>query len=99
MSEKWKKVKSLKRFHWGPEQEEAFERLKNVLSTPPVQGYANYYTPFEVHTDVSLKGLGAILYQKQGGQLRPITYASRGLKKSEKLSCCKVEVGGNRKIS
>ena len=79
-----KKVKSSKPFHWGPEQEEAFEKLKNALSTPPVLGYANYDTPFEVHTDVSLKGLGAILYQKQGGQLRPISYASRGLKKSEK---------------
>ena len=79
-----KKVKSSKPFHWGPEQEEAFEKLKNALSTPPVLGYANYDTPFEVHTDASLKGLGAILYQKQGGQLRPISYASRGLKKSEK---------------
>ena len=84
MSGKWKKVKSFKLFHRGPVQEEAFEKLKNALSTLPVLGYANYDTSFEVHTDASLKGLGAILYQKQGGQLRPISYASRGLKMSEK---------------
>ena len=81
---KGKKVKCAKPFHWGQEQEEAFEKLKNALSTPPVLGYANYEAPFEVHTDASLRGLGAVLYQKQDGMLRPISFASRGLKKSEK---------------
>ena len=36
-----KTVKSSKPFHWGPEQEEAFEKFKKALSTPPVLGYAN----------------------------------------------------------
>ena len=76
-----KRLKSSKPFHCGPEQEEAFEKLKNALTTPPVLGYANYDTPFEVHTDSSLQGLGAILYRKQVGQLRPISYARRGLKR------------------
>ena len=79
-----KKVKSSKPYIWGPEQEEAFKKLKNALSSPPVLGYAYYEAPFEVHTDASLKGLGAVLYQKQEGILRPIRFASRGLKKSEK---------------
>ena len=79
-----KKVKSSKPYNWGPEQEEAFQKLKNALSSPPVLGYANYASPFEVHTDASLKGLGAVLYQKQEGILHPISFASRGLKKSEK---------------
>ena len=31
-----KKVKSSKHFHWGPEQEEAFEKLENALSIPQI---------------------------------------------------------------
>ena len=59
-------------------------QLKKALSSPPVLGYANCQLPFEVHTDASQKGLGAILYQNQGGIQRVISYASRGLKRSEK---------------
>ena len=67
----------------GPRGTECFWRIKEN-STPPVLGYANCQLPFEVHTDASQKGLGAILYQKQGDKLRVISYASRGLKRSEK---------------
>ncbi|MCG8048820.1 MAG: DDE-type integrase/transposase/recombinase, partial [Candidatus Thiodiazotropha taylori] len=79
-----KNVKSSKPFSWGKEQQTAFDKLKNALSSHPVLGYADYNLPFEVHTDASSKGLGAVLYQKQNDKLRVISYASRGLKRSEK---------------
>ena len=69
---------------WGAEQQHAFDQLKAILSSPPILGYANYKQPFELHTDASADGLGAVLYQLQEGQKKVISYASRGLNRAEK---------------
>ena len=63
-----KKVKSSKPFILGKDQQEAFDDLRQSLSSPPILGYADYNLPFEVRTDASLKGLVAMLYQKQEGK-------------------------------
>ena len=44
---------------------------------------ADPHLPYELHTDASAAGLGAALYQKQNGVLRPVAYASRSLSVSE----------------
>lgn len=69
---------------WEKEQEDAFQEVKQLLTTPPILGFADYKLPFIVHTDASLQGLGSILYQVQDGKPRVIAYASRGLSSSEK---------------
>jgi hypothetical protein len=61
-----------------------FNKLKELLSSTPIIGYPDYKLPFELHTDASGIGLGAVLYQNQGGLNRPLAFASRGLTKSEK---------------
>nr|KAG5686713.1 hypothetical protein BaRGS_020239 [Batillaria attramentaria] len=71
---------STKPWNWGPEEESAFQRLKEILSSPPILRYADYDRPFQLHTDASQQGLGAILYQEQ----RVIAYASRSLSKAER---------------
>lgn len=71
-------------FVWGKEQQEAFEKIKDILIHPPILAYANYKLPFRVHTDACTTGLGAVLYQRQGGHDRVIAYASRSLKSSER---------------
>lgn len=47
-------------------------------------GFANPKLPYVLHTDASLHGLGAALYQEQEGHLRFIAFASRGLSNCEK---------------
>jgi len=46
--------------------------------------FPDFDSPFVVHCDASEKGLGAVLCQKQEGQLKVISYASRSLSQAEK---------------
>lgn len=73
----------LQTFNWGSEQENAFNELKRLLCSHPILGYSDHTLPYELHVDASSKGLGAVLYQKQNGLNRVISYASRGLSKTE----------------
>ena len=51
--------------------------------TTPILAYANFGKPLKLHTDVSVLGLGAVLYQVQNGVKKFISYASQSLTKSE----------------
>ena len=83
--ELFKNISKRKLTEWGPEQQMAFDELKEACCVAPVLAYADYTQPFILHTESSLDGLGAVLYQKDlGGQLRVITYASRSLNRSER---------------
>ena len=78
------KKKQCQEWNWGQEQEDTFNKLKEILTSPPILAYPEFQKPFEIHTDASAKGLGAILYQTQNGQKKVIAYASRSLSRSEK---------------
>ena len=75
-----KKLNSIK---WVPECQEAFDWLKELCTTTPILAYADFGKPLKLHTDVSVLGLGAVLYQVQDGVEKVISYASRSLMKSE----------------
>ena len=69
-------------FNWTTAHDEAFSRLKSVLTQAPILTYPDFSTTaptFVLQTDASAVGLGAEL--EQGG--RVIAYASRTLTKSE----------------
>lgn len=68
---------------WTPACQQAFELIKEKLTSSPVLAFANPAIPYILHTDASSTGLGAALYQEQEGQLRAVAYASRGLSRSE----------------
>jgi hypothetical protein len=74
--------------------------LNIILSSPPILAYPDFDKPFELHTDVSILGLGAILYQKDGNHKRVVAYASRSLSKSErKYSAFKLEFLASFKLA
>ncbi|XP_075131928.1 uncharacterized protein LOC142204512 [Leptodactylus fuscus] len=69
---------------WGIEQERAFQTLKDALTNPPILAYADYHLPFQLYTDASQYGLGAVLSQIQNGEERVIAYGSWSLRDSER---------------
>ena len=76
--------KTSKGFQWTPSCQEAFEELKDRLTTPPILGYPDFSQEFILHTDASATALGAVLCQAQNGQERVISYWSRQLSKPER---------------
>lgn len=70
-------------FHWSPEQEQAFNLLKQKLISAPLLQYPDFSQPFIVTTDSSNYAVGAILSQGEIGKDKPIAYASRTLNKQE----------------
>ncbi|GJU24076.1 putative reverse transcriptase domain-containing protein [Tanacetum coccineum] len=71
--------KSVK-FEWGEKEEAAFQLLKQKLCNAPILALPEGSENFVVYYDASLKGLGAVLMQKE----KVIAYASRQLKVYEK---------------
>ena len=72
-------------FQWASACQQSFERLKDLLTTPPMLAYPDYTQEFVLHTDASGEGVGAVLEQKQSDdQLHPIVYASRSINQHEK---------------
>ena len=70
---------------WTPACQQAFEKLKELLTSAPLLRYPDFKKPFILETDASGDGLGAVLAQRQeDGSVRPIAYASRSLQKHEK---------------
>jgi hypothetical protein len=79
-----KRQKNKPSFRWGEVEQNAFQKLNDLLCSPPVLGFADYSLPYELEIDASGDGLGAILYQTQEGVRKPIYFASRGLSQSER---------------
>lgn len=69
---------------WTDECNQSFEALKAKLTTAPVLAYADFSLPFILEVDASHGGLGAVLSQAQAGKVRPIAYASQGLRPTER---------------
>ena len=54
-----------------------------MCTTTPILAFGDFGKPFKLHTDVSVLGLGAVLYQVQDGAEKVTSFASQSLTKSE----------------
>ncbi len=70
--------------YWNEECGDYFLQLKQALISAPVLAYADFQKSFVLEIDASHSGLGAVLSQEHEGKLRPVAFASRGLRPSEK---------------
>ena len=69
------------KFEWNEKCEEAFQTLKERLTSPPVLTVPDGKEGFEVYSDTSKNGLGCVL--QQDGKV--IAYASRQLKPYDRV--------------
>uniref|UniRef100_A0A914NH21 RNA-directed DNA polymerase n=2 Tax=Meloidogyne TaxID=189290 RepID=A0A914NH21_MELIC len=76
--------KKNKIFDWGPKQEQAFQKIKELLAKEPILKFPDYKMPFHIFTDASSVGHGAALMQKHDGKFHAISYASRSLSPNER---------------
>ena len=60
-------------FHWTQDTQQAFDKLKHVMTTAPVLVPADFQIPFHLETDTSGTVMGAILSQR----FHPIAFFSK----------------------
>lgn len=77
-------LKKSAKFRFGDAEAEAFNTLKQKLTSAPVLRQPDFAQPFVLRTDASDYALGAVLLQGQENEERPIEYASRLLTPAER---------------
>ena len=69
---------------WGPEQSEAFNKLRDLISSDTVLAHFDPSFPTQVRHDACEIGISGALTQKHpDGFIRPVAYASRSLSPEE----------------
>ncbi|PHJ23029.1 dna rna polymerases superfamily protein [Cystoisospora suis] len=71
-------------FSWGPDEQGAVDRLRELLCRPPVLALPDFHKVFILYTDASDGALGAVLAQEYQGRERPIAFLSRALTAQER---------------
>jgi len=81
----FKLIRKDSKFVWGPEQQEAFNKLKELLTSAPVLSLPDPNKQFVLETDASHFALGCVLSQYDDEHhLHPVYYYSRSFTKPER---------------
>ena len=72
-----------KEFHWNPEDQQAFEQLKNCVTSSLSLAFPSLKEPFILYTDASHFAIGAVQAQVENGLRRVICYSSKSLNKAQ----------------
>jgi hypothetical protein len=74
-----------KPWEWGPEQQRAFDDLKELISSEPCLAHADLNKTFQMETDASNFAYGAALTQKQeDGKYHPVGFMSKSMVPAER---------------
>lgn len=77
-------LKKTIKWHWGTAEQNAFNQLKNRLTSAPILRQPNLEKPFILYTDASSVALGSILAQTDDkSDEYVVAYASRVMKGAE----------------
>jgi len=69
---------------WNDEMKNLFEFLKQSLVTAPILAFPDENKPFIIHSDASGTAIASVLLQPYDKILKPVSFASRKLNKTEK---------------
>jgi hypothetical protein len=70
-------------FQWTAEANQAFEKIKYILTNPPLLVWPKADDQFVVIVDGCRTGVGYLLAVKRDGKLKPVQYGGKALTKSQ----------------
>src|SRR5260370_20108261 len=73
-----------KKYEWGAEEEKAYTKLKQAVSSAPILIIPDPQLPYTVVTDASGYAIGAALCQDHGSGLQPCAFLSRKMNDHER---------------
>ena len=73
------------KWHWGEEQQKAFEEIKRLIMSEPVLRQPDQTKPFEVEVDASNYAMGAVLMQRdEKNVLHPVAFFSKSMNEAQR---------------
>ena len=78
------KLKAKKEWIWDKEQQQAFEELKDKITSQPVLSLPKKQGKFRVETDALGHTIRGVLSQEQDRKWKPITFLSRTIQPAER---------------